>query len=81
MQPKVKYDHLFLGKHQSQANASKIENSHHPMNMSANSVLLSMRDIIPFLNQDGKEKVSEQRRDSTKKYGEEPHSAAAEVNA
>ena len=37
--------------------------------------------LIPFLNQDGNEKASEQRRDSTKKYSEEPHSAAAEVNA
>jgi len=39
------------------------------------------RVVIPFLNQDGNEKASEQRRDSTKKYDEEPHSAAAEVNA
>ena len=37
--------------------------------------------LIPFLNQDGNEKASEQRRDSTKKYGEESHSAADEVNA
>jgi len=43
-------------------------------------LVLPFMELIPFLNQDGNEKASEQRRDSTKKYGEEPHSAAAEVN-
>jgi len=43
--------------------------------------MLPVKLVFPFLNQDGNEKASEQRRDSTKKYGEEPHSAAAEVNA
>ncbi len=37
--------------------------------------------IAPFLSQDENAKASEQRRDSTKKCGEEPHFAAAEVNA
>ncbi len=37
--------------------------------------------LVPFLNQDGNQKASEQRRDSTKKYGEESHSAADEINA
>jgi len=37
--------------------------------------------LIPFPNQDENAKASEQRRDSTYTYDEEPHSAADKVNA
>lgn len=37
--------------------------------------------IIPLLNQDENAKASEQRRNSTLEYGEEPHSGADNVNA
>ena len=39
------------------------------------------QQIIPFPNQDENAKASEQRRDRTYTYGEEPHSAADKVNA